>query len=830
MISTLISKGFKFIKKHSYDYNHISLVFEYNDVCIVIDDDICKTDDTDNIFDYSKYCDVQNDLMRKYNRLYRFNHTDSIKTLLEDIAFWLNVDLSSIEITDSGGNFDKQHIDNTPLEAKFEEIFTSVYGNDAISYLAKEYSISVADKKNIFVDYVLETKTGSYAIEENGVTYHHPCILGNLKYGKQLYRQNILSSMDFKVFRFSTNNIVFKDQLADRLKNYLGEKYDFIPGSFIKNNRKYALYDFQKNILKNFDTLRRDNIKSALVVLPTASGKSQIIISDLEHLSINNKVRNVLILVSSIKIKEDWLERIKPLRNMEIDVLTYNAAFLLRNSVSKEHYDYIVFDEAHHAQAANCKKTIQYFNPNFLVGLTATPERLDNKKLEEIFGEYETGLSLREAIEKKIVSNIRMFRLMSNIDLSNVRYNGKDYNYSDLEKTLIIDSRNQLIAQIVKKYFSPQPGFYKQGLIFCVNKDHVKKLEKLLIDCGISARGVYGGNSRNDEYFNSYRNKEIQFLVSCQIISEGWDSPQTEVVVMARPTLSKVLYMQQIGRGLRNNPGKECLFVIDVVDSYTGKLIPWSVNALFKIPIYGEFMDVLKRTTDPLCIPGLVETEIALKEIDILTFEDKYSDYLSLEQAARELYVGTATLARWVNDNSNYASLYLAVGRRNIPYFSSEDIEKIRMDKDISIHNESTILNDFIEFIDDNQLTFSYKLIFLLNSFDLADLEGEIKIDNLVDKYRSFYLSRIERDIPVDRKTCPYTKDYLYDYNRIKRNMLENPFEKFERKRFIYYSKDLNLVAFNPLLWEKLTDDIKNDIITKLKQFLETYYEKLGGL
>ena len=60
--------------------------------------------------------------------------------------------------------------------------------------------------------------------------------------------------------------------------------------------------------------------------------------------------------------------------------------------------------------------------------------------------------------------------------------------------------------------------------------------------------------------------------------------------------------------------------------------------------------------------------------------------------------------------------------------------------------------------------------------------------------------------------------------------MLENPFEKFERKRFIYYSKDLNLVAFNPLLWEKLTDDIKNDIITKLKQFLETYYEKLGGL
>ena len=199
----------------------------------------------------------------------------------------------------------------------------------------------------------------------------------------------------------------------------------------------------------------------------------------------------------------------------------------------KEHYDYIVFDEAHHAQAANCKKTLQYFTPKYLIGLTATPERLDKRKLDEIFGQYETKLTLREAIQKGVISNIRCYRLISNIDLSEVRYNGKDYNYADLEKTLVIDSRNELIVNTIKKYFKPQKDFFKQGIVFCVNIQHCKKIEKLFNEAGIKAKAVYGLNKDNDEIFEKYRNKEIQFLLSCQVISEGLDCPQTEIVVMA---------------------------------------------------------------------------------------------------------------------------------------------------------------------------------------------------------------------------------------------------------------------------------------------------------
>ena len=99
------------------------------------------------------------------------------------------------------------------------------------------------------------------------------------------------------------------------------------------------------------------------------------------------------------------------------------------------------------------------------MGLTATPERLDRKKLEDIFGHYKTNLTLREAIDKDVITNIRCYRLLSNVDLSAVRYNGKDYNYADLEKTLIVDSRNELIVRTLKKYFYPREGFCKRSIL-----------------------------------------------------------------------------------------------------------------------------------------------------------------------------------------------------------------------------------------------------------------------------------------------------------------------------------------------------------------------------
>ena len=111
-----------------------------------------------------------------------------------------------------------------------------------------------------------------------------------------------------------------------------------------------------------------------------------------------------------------------------------------------------------------------------------------------------------------------------------------------------------------------------------------------------------------------------------------------------------------------------------------------------------------------------------------------------------------------------------------------------------------------------------------------ADKEGEVNIDDLIDEYRLYYMDRITRGLPVDRSNCVYDEKYLNDRVKLKQSILSNPFEKFERKRFVYYSKDLNILSFNPLLWKQMSPEFKERIRDKEQKFLEEYYQKLGGM
>lgn len=807
-------------------YNEIDNTQVYrkdNNVCVLIDN---FSYDQEGIFNYSFYCEIQNRYMYLSEKLYRFNLSND-KTIDEKLNYYLNNTIVNFSMPKRQSSYSKIHIDNTPLEHLFEEIFIDTFGAKYIDTLSKEVEFTSSKSASYFADYVLISKKNKYIFEENGVLYHHPKIIGEDKYSNQLEKQNDFTLFGFKTFRFSTDNLLFREQISDFLLMYLDKPNEFIHSSIYKNKRGVTLYDHQVNTLDSLDKDRLNNKNTALIVLPTATGKSEIILSDLEKDYIKNTVSNVLILVSTNAIKDDWIYRLREFDyNVKVDL--YNNEFKIKNTLSREYYDYIVIDEAHHAQASNLKSTIQYYKPKYLIGLTATPDRLDDKKLEEIFSEYEESLSLEEAIKQKVICDIAPFRLKSNIDLSEVRFNGKDYNYADLERNLIVDSRNYLIKDCILEYFKPTDVYYKQGIIFCVNINHAKKMASILNESGIIADALYGGNKDNDIIYNRYLNKEIQFLCSCNLISEGWDCPQTEVIVMARPTLSKVLYLQQVGRGLRLYPNKKCLWLIDVVDNYSAKLTPWNYNKLFKLGNYTPFTGINNQYSDYLNIEGLHEYLLKMEQIDIFSLEDKLKDLLSLEQAARELFIGTNTLSKW-NKTNNYSSEYITIGNKIVPYFSNDDINKIREDKKLKLHTSDTILDDFKDFIDENNLTFSFKLIFIKNCLLLANSNGEINLTDLVNNYREFYLNRLTHNLAVDKPNCVYTSDYLNDYAKIKKNLLDNPFEKFERKRFLYLANDLNIIAFNPNLWMKLDKDMISLFIKQVDGFIIDYYNKYGG-
>ena len=340
----LTSRGFRQTEDYYYDETHHSSVFfSVDQTCVIIDHDLCNTDNG-SAFDYSKYCEMQNTWMNDSKALYRF-YAKGDEDISEEIISWFDKDPDSIEVKDKGGSFDKAHVDNTPLEKEFEDIFMEAYGNDSVNYLQKEYSLSLNEGRNAFVDYVIETDHGSFAIEENGVHYHHPQLIPYINYQRQLEKQNTLSLYGFKTFRFSTGNLQFKDQTIDSLKHFLGEKNTFRHANLIGGTRAFSLYEHQENVLHELKKAREQGIFTSLVVCPTGSGKSQIAIEDIKGLYEENRIRRVLIMVPTKAIREDWEKRLKLFpKTLQITVQLYNKTFLSRNELPQDYYDYILFD------------------------------------------------------------------------------------------------------------------------------------------------------------------------------------------------------------------------------------------------------------------------------------------------------------------------------------------------------------------------------------------------------------------------------------------------------------------------------------------------------
>lgn len=823
---------FSLREKIKYPNGGISNFYDNGKDMVIIDEDICEHKSNDPVFSYMLITDKQNNYMHQFKRVFRF---------LGYSHFEVDKYLSRKEIvlptsyTRSVGDRSEQS-DVSPLELHFEKSFSNVYGMNALKYISREYGICDENGKNYFLDYFVRTKDEKYAVEENGVTYHHPQIIGEEKYKNQLTKQNTCASWGIKLFRFSTEDCAFENRIEDDIKQYFGSDASKFIDDGLKIDRTVELYEHQSISLQEIQKRRDAGIKAFLIVLPTAAGKSKIVEEDLREFAKNKKDFKGLILVPGINILTDWNQRVHnslPELEDKIDIRTY--AYMARHytELSSDYYNYIVVDEAHHAVAPILKRVIQYYNADFIIGLTATDQRPDKKKLETVFGTYSTSLSLKEAMEKGIVAKANVYRIETNIDLSKVRFNGKDYVNADLEKRIRVTSRNELIVDVLKEYFTSGEASLRQGVIFCVNVSHANEMARLLNKAGIVAASYTGQTKNPASVMDDFKNKKIRFLCTCNMISEGWDYPELGILVMARPTLSKVLYLQQIGRGLRKTDTKKNVIVIDVVDEYGAMIKACNMHTIFANPYYVPFGDITITNYTPgemLIVDGIEERIERITEVDINTFEDKYGDYLSQEQLAREYFINTGTVTSWIKKGKIKPSVEYKFGSKSLYLFSPDDVEKYRKELGIKEHNNDTIKQDFFEFLEERDYSLSYKMPFLLAFVKNVDSIGDAKIDDVLNDYIAFYQDRIDRGLQVDRSTCPYNETTLQDRKAICRNMLTNPFEKFERKRFLYYSKDLSIISMNHALYSKMNAEDWDRVKSQMQKDLEHYYSDMDGI
>ena len=349
-------------------------------------------------------------------------------------------------------------------------------------------------------------------------------------------------------------------------------------------------YAYQKEILENLDAERKifGRYKN-LVVAATGVGKTVISAFDYKKFRENNQRARLLFIAHReeiLKKSRDTFRYIckdlnfgellvgknKPesIENLFVSIKSLNSSKLIERT-SPEYYDYIVIDEVHHGAAASYQKLLEYYKPKVLLGLTATPERMDGADITKYFDKrmaYE--MRLPEAIDNKLLCPFQYFGVSDFVDLSNLKWTRGGYEISELESVYVLDEviakrRAQDVIRNTIKYVDDIDNV--KGLGFCVSVKHAEFMAEEFNNAGIASIALTGDSKKDvrESAGEKLRNGEIKFIFTVDLFNEGVDIPEVNTVLFLRPTESLTVFLQQLGRGLRLCEGKECLTVLDFI-------------------------------------------------------------------------------------------------------------------------------------------------------------------------------------------------------------------------------------------------------------------------
>ncbi len=391
---------------------------------------------------------------------------------------------------------------------------------------------------------------------------------------------------------FENHSIVIDDEELKRYsKNWHRpavskdlDKYDVLEDSADETNVR-GLYEprgAQIEALCALEDTRAEGAKRALISAATGVGKTYLAAFD------SKNYKRVLFVAHREEILNQAAVSFKNVRNSE-DYGFFNGAdkctdksvifasvatlgrpeYLNDKYFTPDYFDYLVIDEFHHAVNDQYKRIVEYFKPQFLLGLTATPERMDGRNIYEICDynvPYE--ISLKDAINKGMLVPFHYYGVFDDTDYTKLHIVRGKYDEKELNETYIGNvHRHDLIYKYYCKYGS------KRALGFCCSRAHAEEMAKEFCNRGIPSVSVYSnGNGEFSEdrwtAIEKLKNGEIKVIFSVDMFNEGVDITSVDMVMFLRPTESPVVFLQQLGRGLRRSRGKEYLNVLDFIGNY----------------------------------------------------------------------------------------------------------------------------------------------------------------------------------------------------------------------------------------------------------------------
>lgn len=332
------------------------------------------------------------------------------------------------------------------------------------------------------------------------------------------------------------------------------------------------------------------------------------------------------------------------------DVVVASVATLGRKGTKRllkynwQNFDKYVTDEAHHSVAQtylNIYDSAGLLTPGdkrLLLGVTATPQRGDGKAMASIYQKISFVYSMRQAIEDGYLVDVRGIRVRTNTSLDGVKSTGGDYQIDDLAETVNTPQRNQMI---VKAWLDHAKG--RKTIGFTVDIQHAVDLADMFVMHGVTAEAVWGDDPERKEKLARHRAGETDVLLNCGILTEGYDDPGVQCIILGRPTKSPVLYVQMVGRGTRLDDGKTDCLILDVVDASTR-------NTLITLPTLMGLSAALDLKGEGL-YKSVREIEKAAKEYPAIDFS-KLADINSIQTMVEEADMFTVNFPPEVESGS----------------------------------------------------------------------------------------------------------------------------------------------------------------------------------
>ena len=352
---------------------------------------------------------------------------------------------------------------------------------------------------------------------------------------------------------------------------------------------KYTILPHQKQILDKLNAMREGGTNRNLIVAATGTGKTVISAFDYQAFKertdgthrllfiahrqeiLKQSQRTYRSVLQDANFGDIWVGDLRPTNGIDhlfVSVQTFNSKYeSIFSKLPKDYYDYIVIDEAHHLKADSYQTVLNHFSPQLLIGLTATPERMDGKSLLPDFcNQISAEIRLPKALDEGLLTPFQYLCISDSTDLTDEDLmDGNHYVATKLTDRLCNGERVGLIVDRLRYYLPDENKCRALG--FCATKEHAQYMAEEFRKVGLKA-ACLTSDKNNEERMKMNRQLakgEINYLFVVDIFNEGVDIPAVDTLLFLRPTESLTIFLQQLGRGLRLYPDKQQLTVFDFV-------------------------------------------------------------------------------------------------------------------------------------------------------------------------------------------------------------------------------------------------------------------------